>query len=269
VRFTRFSLPRRGSPLPLCTMPALAAVVLFALTASPGAADEASGSAESEAMSATEQRSEMEKLLEIARQRQAPVKGMDEVVELASRPSVGDPDAAVILIEFSDFQCPHCRKHTLETFPLLLTEWVETGLVYYVFRDYPVDTAHPFARPAAEAGRCAAEQGRHVEFRRHLYENSKVLQPVFLPEHAKAVGLDVDDFERCIESERYAAEVEADLTLARDLGIRGTPSFLVGVRGADPSTIRVLRRIDGARDPSVFAEVLTATVRETSLGLVE
>lgn len=256
----RSSIPTRAKPRHL-----LIPIALFVLAASADVpADPASNTAAVPAMSAEEKQSELEKLLAIAQQRRAPIKILDLDVQLEDRPSIGAPDAPLIIVEFSDFQCPYCRKHALETMPSLISEWVDTGRARYLFHDYPIEANHPFARKAAEASRCAAEQGRYWSFRQYLFENSKALQPVLLVEHAKAAGLAPDAFITCLETQRQASKVAHDQRMAIDLGIHGTPAFLIGVPSASGDRMRVLRRIDGAQDSAIFARALTAVEREAS-----
>ena len=82
-------------------------------------------------------------------------------MRLADNPMLGAPEAPLTLIEFSDYQCPFCRRFAETTLPLLKRDYIETGKLRYVFRDFPLDRLHPQARKAAEAAHCAGDQGQY------------------------------------------------------------------------------------------------------------
>lgn len=214
-------------------------------------------------LSPKERERELAKLFRIVETSRAPVKSVELRLQLNGQPQIGRSSAGVVVVEFSDFQCPFCKRHAEQTMPLLVPELVETGAVRYVYFDYPVESAHPFARKAAEAARCAAEQGRYHAMREHLFGNAKALQPVLLREHAKAVGLDETDFADCLASERVAASVSSDLAEAIELGVRGTPAFFLGFPVGDGDEIDVRRRIDGAEPYPVFEEVVKELLAES------
>lgn len=242
--------PTIGASRLAVTLPSLMLISAAVFAEAPQEVEEPPG------LSVEEQQQELQKLLAIASASRAPVKDFDAEVTVVERPFIGDPAAPLAIIELSDFQCPFSRKHALELMPALIADWVDGGRVRYLFLDYPAEARHPFARDAAEASRCAAEQGRYWEFRQQLFENYKALQPVFLVEHAKAAGLASETFSDCVASERQAAEVAEDLSLAIELGIRGTPTFLLGVPTRAGESVRVLRRIDGVQNLAVFSRVL-------------
>jgi protein-disulfide isomerase len=237
------------------------AALLFGLSgaALPSSSEDAPPDGlEPAALSAQERQQELQKLLAIAAERKAPIKAVDVEIPIAGRPWLGDADAPLVIVEFADFECRFCRRHALEVMPALIEEEVEPGRVQYHFHDYPVEQLHPFARKAAEASRCAADQGRYWDFRVRLYANNKALQEAFLPEHAEATGLDRGLFEDCLESGRHAPDVTADLKIARELRIHGTPAFFIGVPSDDGNSMRAFRRIDGAQDPALFSQALKA-----------
>jgi hypothetical protein len=82
-------------------------------------------------------------------------------VSLSGNPMLGKNDAPITVIEFSDYQCPYCQRFFQTTLPALKTVYIETGKVRYVYRDFPLDQIHPYARKAAEAAHCAGEQGKY------------------------------------------------------------------------------------------------------------
>ena len=165
---------------------------------------------------------------------------------VADAPFLGRADAPVTIVEFSDYQCPFCQRFFATTLPALKAEYIATGKVRYVFRDYPIDQIHPHARKAAEAAHCAGDQGKFWEMHDVLFRNSSALAGPQLVDHARAVGLDTATFSECISSGRHAARVEQGAKDAAAAGVQGTPGFVIGktttgdiiegtpIRGAQP-----------------------------------
>jgi protein-disulfide isomerase len=165
---------------------------------------------------------------------------------VADAPMLGRPDAPVTLVEFSDYQCPFCQQFFLATLPALKRDYIDTGKVRYVFRDYPLDQIHPQARKAAEAAHCAGDQGKYWEMHDLLFRNQRALALPQLGEHARALGLETNAFDACLTSGKHAERVGKGLGDGLAAGIQGTPGFVVGktepgssvegasVRGAQP-----------------------------------
>jgi protein-disulfide isomerase len=150
-------------------------------------------------------------------------------------PVLGPENAAITIIEFSDYECPYCRKWHSEVFPRLMAEYPDQ--VRVVFRDFPLYSIHPNAGPAAVAANCAAEQGAYWEFNQKLFSMELGLSAEAYQAYAGDLGLDVGSFGECLESERHAAEVQADYEFAAGLGVRSTPTFFINgiaVVGAQP-----------------------------------
>ena len=172
---------------------------------------------------------------------------------VADAPMLGRPEAPVTIVEFSDYQCPFCQRFFATTLPELKRDYIETGKVRYVFRDFPLDHLHAQARKAAEAAHCAGEQGKFWEMHDVMFQNRATLGAPQLIEYSRRIGLDVAAFEACLASGRYAARIERGLTDGAAAGVRGTPSFVVGksqsgdtvegtfIRGAQP--VETFRRI--------------------------
>ena len=148
----------------------------------------------------------------------------------------GDPDAPVVIIEFSDFQCPYCGRHVTNTIPQLVEEYIDTGKAVYYYRDFPL-SFHAEAKPAAVAARCANEQGEFWEYHDILFENSQSLSTDNYKQWAEDLGLDTEQFNSCLDEQKYADDVDADFTAGAQAGVSGTPSFFInGVKlvGAQP-----------------------------------
>jgi protein-disulfide isomerase len=150
-------------------------------------------------------------------------------------PSWGRDDAPITIIEFSDYECPYCRKWHDEVWPLIQKEY--KNKVRLVYRDFPLESIHSNATPAAAAANCANEQGAYWEFNEALFSMKYDLNVPSYQQYADELKLDMDAFNECIESKRYNAEVQADLEYAYTLGIQSTPTFFVNglaVVGAQP-----------------------------------
>ncbi|MFO7579952.1 MAG: thioredoxin domain-containing protein [Nitrosomonas halophila] len=182
----------------------------------------------------------------------AAVEKIDKVVMIGSIPPLGLDDAPLTLIEFSDYQCPFCNRHAQQTTPQIVKEYVETDKVRYVFRDFPIESIHPQAVKIAEAARCAGEQGKYWEMHDQLFTNQRGLSTDKLPEHAEAIGIDTEQFQGCLDSGKYTAAVRQDMEEGGKLGIRGTPSFILGI--SDGDQVKDTYIIRGAHPYTIFKE---------------
>lgn len=150
-------------------------------------------------------------------------------------PVRGDPNAPISIIEFSDFQCPFCARFHVQTLPSLLEEYIDTGKVKLVYRDFPIQSIHPNALPAAVAAECANEQGKYWEYHDALFEkqsswarqdsNSAILT---FTQYAQDIDLEMEQFNSCLSTGKYLQEVQKDLNDGRDYDITGTPGFFIG-----------------------------------------
>lgn len=148
----------------------------------------------------------------------------------------GDEDAKVTIIEFSEFQCPFCKKYYDEAYGKIIEEYVDTGKVRYVFRDFPL-SFHANAQKASEAAECAHEQDKFWEYHDKLFKNQQSLDVDSLKKYAKDLGLDEDKFNACLDSGKYEQEVKDDFNDGVNYGVQGTPSFFINgklIAGAQP-----------------------------------
>ncbi len=148
-------------------------------------------------------------------------------------PAIGDTDAKITLIEFSDFQCPFCKRARPVIDQILSTYGKK---VRYVFRDFPL-AFHRDSPLAHEAANCAGDQGQYWEYNRKLWENQQDLKREQLLANAKALKLKEADFVQCLDSHKYTAEVQKDIADGRKAGVSGTPAYFVNGRmlsGAQP-----------------------------------
>lgn len=173
-------------------------------------------------------------------------------------PSKGNSTAKVILVEYFDYECPYCAGFFDETMPQLSTEYIATEKVKYVVRDFPLEGNHPFALRASEAAHCANEQGKFWPMHDELMGNSDALDRKSLSVYAHEVGLDIASFDKCVDSEKYAAQIRAQESEASKLGVEGTPTFFLGALGPDGKSLTSVQRFDGAVE---YAKLKTAIDR--------
>jgi protein-disulfide isomerase len=147
-------------------------------------------------------------------------------IAATSGPSAGPADAPVTVVEFSDFQCPFCRRVAA---PLKQLRERYGDKVHIVFMNYPL-SFHANAAKAAEAALCADEQGQFWQFHDRLFENQTRLDVSSLHRYAAELGLDKDRFETCLDAGRYRAEVQAQTSEGSRLGVSGTPALFVNGR---------------------------------------
>ena len=141
---------------------------------------------------------------------------------------IGNADAKVTMIEFSDYQCPFCQRHFLETYPKLKENYIDTGKMKVVFRDNPLTDLHPEAFDASMASECAGDQGKFSEYHDALFEKQDLLKKdgAFV-DIAKDLKLNEATFTKCMEDETHKEEVEKDMADALELGLTGTPGFVI------------------------------------------
>ena len=146
----------------------------------------------------------------------------------------GNPKAPVMIVEFADFQCPYCRREQA-VLKALMTKYGDKLSVAY--RDFPLRQIHPQAEPAAEAARCAGEQGKFWDYHDLLLAESAKLDQPSLLDYAAQVGLDKDKFSQCLSSGKTKAAIDEDLRAGERLGVSGTPAFFINgvfLNGAQP-----------------------------------
>ena len=181
------------------------------------------------------------------------------VLDVDGAPFLGSPDARVTVVEFSDFQCPFCARHSQQTLPAIVKQYVDAGKVRYVLRDFPIASLHPGAARSHEAAHCAGEQGRYWDMHQRLFANLRAQEAADLAAHAKALRLDVRPFERCLASERHAKRIQMAVEDGQRAGVRGTPTFFVGV-SADGRTVSATRMVRGAQPYERFKAVIDAVL---------
>ena len=181
--------------------------------------------------------------------------GGSATVSIDDDPMLGSKSAQITIIEFSDFQCPFCRKANSESIDRLRAEYVDTGKVNIVFRDFPLASIHPAAIPSAMAVNCVREQGGDEAFwkmhdkifmEQNILDGGSASSPVTktvvytaedLKNWAQEIGYDISS---CLDSNKYYDEIQKDLADGQAAGVRGTPAFFINnklISGAQPYAV--------------------------------
>ena len=176
---------------------------------------------------------------------------------IAGAPALGSDDAKVTIVEFGDYQCNWCYRWHEGTKDTLVADYVDTGQVRFLFKDFPInDLSDTASSLAAEASYCAADQGRYWEYHDEVYnnwdgENTGWVTRASLERFAEDAGVtNLFTFSDCLDSGKHAGVVRDNYNLAREIGLNATPSFIVLVEGETPQLMR------GAHPYSTFERVI-------------
>ena len=166
----------------------------------------------------------------------------DTNFDIAQRPVLGKADAPVTVVEFTDYQCPFCEQYFKQTYPQLLKDYVDTGKVKYIVKNFPLTQIHPNALPAAEAAECAGAQGKYWEMHDKLFGSqsewsgqSNAMDT--FKKYAADLSLDKDKFNTCLDTGQFQSEIDADQKEGIAAGVTGTPAFFINgvlLSGAQP-----------------------------------
>lgn len=164
---------------------------------------------------------------------------------LGTLPPIGNPQAPIKIVEFGDFHCPFCAQ-VLEVVINNLKTYIDEGKVAIYFRDFPLDSIHPFSRNVHLASRCANEQGKYWDFHKKVFSDflnglgQKTGEKDYLLKLTKELNLNEENFKSCYESKKYEKEINEDYLQGIQLGVQGTPAFFVNnlfIAGLDPQSI--------------------------------
>jgi protein-disulfide isomerase len=151
-------------------------------------------------------------------------------------------------------------KYVRETYPQIEKSYIQTGKLKYAVIDLPLESIHSAAFRGAEIVRCADEQGKYWEMRDRLFSNPQSIADA--ASHAAALGLDARRLDGCLASGKYAAGIRADMSQARNLGIEGTPSFLLAIPDAASGKMKPIHLITGARPFSSFQSMIDGVLAD-------
>jgi len=156
-------------------------------------------------------------------------------------PFLGDENAPVTIIEFSDYECPFCARFYSQTLNQIKSKYIDTGKVKFVYRDFPL-AFHPQAEPSAIAANCAGMQGKYFEFHDKIFDNGGAAGrgSADYKRWAQELSLDVAAWESCLNDPQQKLEIQKDMQDGAAVGIRGTPGFIINgqlVSGAQPFSV--------------------------------
>jgi protein-disulfide isomerase len=182
-------------------------------------------------------------------------------VSIDDDPKLGSNDAKVAIVEFSDYECPFCKRHFEETSELIKEAYVDTGDVLWVYRDFPLDFHDPLASKEAQAAECIddlAGDDKYFEYHDLIFTNTisngQGLEESKLYDFATEVGVNRDEFASCFDSGKFADEVKNDIANGGEAGITGTPGFVIGKLDSDGNVTGII--LAGAYPFSTFQEAL-------------
>lgn len=182
----------------------------------------------------------------------------DIVLSVADAPFKGNPNAAVTLVEFTDYQCGFCSRYIKEAFPQIDHDYIQTGKLKYVFRNFPLESMHQQAFKAHEAAACAGDQGKFWQMHDLLFTKQSELSPPQLITYAQTLSLDRGKFQSCFDAGSHTAQIRRDIAEGEKAGVTGTPTFFVGTTSPNSPTLKVTRTIVGSKQYSAYKEAIDA-----------
>lgn len=178
-------------------------------------------------------------------------------IRIAGRPARGAARAKVVLVEFSDYECPYCAQYATQIYPQIDREYIQTNKLRYVFKSFPIEHIHPLAFTAHVGAACAGDQGKYWEMHDRLFATGELHRDRLL-EHALAVGLDVPAFRSCLESEKHHDQIREDIDEAVQGGVRGTPVFVLALHDPKSETVTPAHVLMGAQSLEAFRTAIDA-----------
>lgn len=183
------------------------------------------------------------------------VNGVAPDVALNGAYATGSNRASVVIVEFSDYQCPFCKKHHANAYVELKKNYIETGKVKYAVMDFPL-SFHSQAKSAAVAARCAGKQGKFWDMQHALFESKKPFGDELYREMASLFKLDAADFNACLQSKSIVDQVNRQMEYGSQLGVQGTPAFFIGkLKGGKVINPRL---VSGAQSYNSFSRIIDA-----------
>ena len=187
-------------------------------------------------------------------------------IELGQVAAKGEATAPVTLIEYSDYDCPFCKRHAETMMPALIKDYIDTGKVRFIMREYPIDHLHPRATAASQAVLCAGDQGNYWGMHDAMFADQRANTDEDFQGMASDLGLDVDAFNACMESDKFAEQIRAHQSEGQGLGVSGTPSFVVGLTDPDdPNKVNLTKFIRGAQPLQAFQSAIDELLKTAAL----
>jgi protein-disulfide isomerase len=174
-------------------------------------------------------------------------------IQLGDDPVLGDRTAKVAVVEFSDYQCPFCGAFQVQTMPGLKKQYIDSGKVQFIYRDFPLDF-HPHAESAAIAAHCAGEQDAYWQMHDKLFANQRQLGNKLYSDLASQLNLDTKKFSACLKDAKFKGRLSDEVKYGLKIGIEGTPAFFIGRVEGDK--LLDVKSIVGAQPANVFANLI-------------
>jgi protein-disulfide isomerase len=187
---------------------------------------------------------------------------VDKTISITDEPTKGSASAKVTVVEVSDYHCPFCRRQTLQTLPQLMTDYVTSGKVKYVFVDYPIAQLHPDAFKSHEAAACAGDQGQYWQMHDLLFSNAPARDAIQLTTNAATLGIDTKKFDACLNGGKHAPAIRDSVARMQQLGVEGTPLTLIGMTPAPGTPMKVVNSVYGAKPYAEFKAALDAALAQ-------
>lgn len=190
---------------------------------------------------------------------QPTAKALPATLDLTGAQFRGSTTSQVVLVEYSDYECPFCIRHFTQVLPEIDAAYIRTNKIRYTFRDFPIDQLHPESIRAHVAAHCATEQGKFWELHNRLFTKSGTHQPAELLARAKEAGLNPGTFSACVAADKYSTAIRESTALAMSMGAEGTPFFIIGVMDGN-NAIKPLTKIPGAFPYANFQQAIDAAL---------
>ncbi len=139
----------------------------------------------------------------------------------------GNLKSGLFMLEYTDYQCPFCQRFHSSAFKSIEKDFIDTGKIIYISRDFPLSN-HAYARTSAIAARCAGAQNKFWQYRPILFENQAKLEHKDLLNYAQKIALNIPDFDKCLNKNTYSEAIDMDIKSAEQVGINGTPTIILG-----------------------------------------
>ena len=186
----------------------------------------------------------------------------DVEFEIGNNPIIGDDNAPLVIVEFTDYQCQFCARHAQQTYPQIAEKYINTGKIRYVIIDHPIPS-HNMAQKAAEASHCAAEQGKFWMMHDKMMDNQEKIDEI--SSIASSIQLNMNKFNNCLETSKYADEVGKDHSLAMKLNIRSVPGFVIASKVTNnPLQVKGISYIRGAASFDNFQQEIDRALADIS-----
>ncbi|MEQ1529178.1 MAG: thioredoxin domain-containing protein [Methylococcales bacterium] len=167
--------------------------------------------------------------------------------------TLGESSATIAILEFSDYECPYCSKHYQNVLPKLRERYIDTGIVKYVIKDFPLEF-HANAKKASLATRCAGEQGHYWQMHNAIFDMHGQVSDALIDTTVKQLKLNNQIFKHCLANPKHIVAIEKDIALGASLGVNGTPAFVIGV--IKNNQLINYKRFDGVQSFETFATMI-------------